>query len=149
MGGGGGGTLSALFWYLCQTLSLFYTLIKLYYTKALSNQALSLAPDWIPLLWRPRIPVFHGSATTLSSYYSQFGTYHFLYYIQINHKQYSIWYCYCIWLNICHKLTSFPYHYMCEIILGWNIQSKFSHSHFYMVIPLCYYTMIVNMFSYW
>ena len=26
-------------------LYLFYTLIKLYYTKALSNQALSLAPD--------------------------------------------------------------------------------------------------------
>ena len=34
---------------------LFYTLIKLYYTKSLSNQALSLAPDWILLLQRPRI----------------------------------------------------------------------------------------------
>ena len=39
-------------------LYLFYTLIKLYYTKALSNQALSLALDWILLLWRPRIPAF-------------------------------------------------------------------------------------------
>ena len=34
---------------------LFYTLIKLYYTKSLSNQALSLAPDWILLIQRPRI----------------------------------------------------------------------------------------------
>ena len=36
-------------------LYLFYTLIKLSYTKVLSNQALSLAPDWISLLWRSRI----------------------------------------------------------------------------------------------
>ena len=35
---------------------LLYTLIKLYYTKALSDQASSLAPDWILLLWGPRIP---------------------------------------------------------------------------------------------
>ena len=43
---------------------LLYTLIKLYYTKALSNQALSLAPDRILLLWRPRILAsFRGSAT--------------------------------------------------------------------------------------
>ena len=34
---------------------LFYTIIKLYYTKALSDQALSLALDSI-LLQRPRIP---------------------------------------------------------------------------------------------
>ena len=41
------------------------SIIKLYYTKALSNQASSLAPDWILLLWRPRIPgSFRGSATT-------------------------------------------------------------------------------------
>ena len=46
-------------------LYLLYTLIKLYYTKALSNQASSLAPDWILLLQRPRIPEsFHGSTTT-------------------------------------------------------------------------------------
>ena len=38
-------------------LYLFYNLIKLCHTKALSNQALSLALDCIPLLWRPRIPV--------------------------------------------------------------------------------------------
>ena len=47
-----GGNLSAPFWCLCQ--KLFYTLIKLCDTKALSNQASSLAPDWI-LLRRPRI----------------------------------------------------------------------------------------------
>ena len=46
-------------------LYLFYILIELYYTKALSDQASSLALDWIPLLWRPRIPVsLRGSATT-------------------------------------------------------------------------------------
>ena len=37
------------------SLYLFYTLIKLYYTKALSDQALSVAPDWILLLRGPRI----------------------------------------------------------------------------------------------
>ena len=46
-------------------LYLLYTLIKLYYTKALSDQASSLAPDLILLLQRPRIPgSFRGSATT-------------------------------------------------------------------------------------
>ena len=46
-------------------LCLLYTLIKLYYTKALSDQVSSLAPDWILLLLRPRIPAsLHGSATT-------------------------------------------------------------------------------------
>ena len=49
--------------YVRSFLCLLYTLIKLYYTKALSNQALSLALDWILLLQRPRIPVsLHGSA---------------------------------------------------------------------------------------
>ena len=42
--------------YVRSFLYLLYTLIKLYYTKALSNQASSLALDWILLLWRPRIP---------------------------------------------------------------------------------------------
>ena len=42
--------------YVRSFLYPFYTLIKLYYTKALSDQAPSLAPDWILLLWRPRIP---------------------------------------------------------------------------------------------
>ena len=43
----------------------FYTLIKLYYTKALSDQASSLALDWILLLQRPRIPAsLCDSATT-------------------------------------------------------------------------------------
>ena len=47
----------APFWCLCQSfLCLLYTLIKLYYTKALSDPALSLAPDWIHLLRRPKIP---------------------------------------------------------------------------------------------
>ena len=37
----------------------------LYCTKALHDQALSLAQDWILLLWRPRIPVsFRPSTTT-------------------------------------------------------------------------------------
>ena len=36
-------------------LYLFYTLIELYYTKALSDQALSLALDRTSLLWRSRI----------------------------------------------------------------------------------------------
>ena len=47
--------------YVRSFLYLLYTLIKLYYTKALSDQALSLALDWI-LLQRPRIPVSFCSA---------------------------------------------------------------------------------------
>ena len=51
--------------YVRSFLYLLYTLIKLYYTKALSDQASSLALDWILLLWRPRIPAsLRGSATT-------------------------------------------------------------------------------------
>ena len=42
--------------YVRSFLYLLYTLIKLYYTKALSNQASSQAPDWILLLRRPRVP---------------------------------------------------------------------------------------------
>ena len=42
--------------YVRSFLYLLYTLIKLYYTKALSHQASSLVPDWILLLWGPRIP---------------------------------------------------------------------------------------------
>ena len=42
--------------YVRSFLYLLYTLIKLYYTKALSDQASSLAPDWILLLRGPRIP---------------------------------------------------------------------------------------------
>ena len=50
--------------YVRSFLCLLYTLIKLYYTKALSDQALSLVPDWILLLRRPRILAsFCGSAT--------------------------------------------------------------------------------------
>ena len=41
--------------YARRFLYLFFISINLYYTKALSNQALSLALDWIILLWRPRI----------------------------------------------------------------------------------------------
>ena len=44
--------------------AFLYTLIKLYYTKALSNQAWSLALDWILLLWRPGILASFPSATT-------------------------------------------------------------------------------------
>ena len=43
--------------YVRRFLYLLYTLIKLYYTKALSNQALSLALDWILLHQGPRIPM--------------------------------------------------------------------------------------------
>ena len=50
--------------YVRSFLYLLYTLIKLYYTKALSDQASSLALDWILLLRRPRIPVSSRSATT-------------------------------------------------------------------------------------
>ena len=59
-------TLSAIFWCLCQKLSLspLYFNKKLYYTKALSNQALSLAPDWILLLREPRILVYSRDSTT-------------------------------------------------------------------------------------
>ena len=42
--------------YVRSFLYLFYTLIKLYYRKALSDQASSLAPDRILLLRRPRNP---------------------------------------------------------------------------------------------
>ena len=42
--------------YVRSFLSLLYTLIKLCYTKALSDQASSLAPDWILLLQGPKIP---------------------------------------------------------------------------------------------
>ena len=63
-----GGTLSAPFWGLCQKLSLsplyFITQNKTLLQKALSDQALSLALDWILLLQRPRILGSFRSATT-------------------------------------------------------------------------------------
>ena len=51
----------------------FYTLIKIYYTKSLSDlsQALSLAPDWIILLRRPRIPASLHDSTTTFQYFRQ------------------------------------------------------------------------------
>ena len=42
--------------YVRSFLYLFCALRKLHHTKALSHQALSLAPDWILLLWRPGSP---------------------------------------------------------------------------------------------
>ena len=45
-------------------LYLLYTLIKLYYTKALSDQASSLVSDWILLLRGPRILVSSRDSTT-------------------------------------------------------------------------------------
>ena len=49
---------------MSEAFSIPFILYKLYYTKALSDQASSLALDWI-LLWRPRILVpFRGSKTT-------------------------------------------------------------------------------------
>ena len=50
--------------YVRSFLYLLYTLIKLYYTKALSDPASSLALHWIRLLQRPRIPESYHSATT-------------------------------------------------------------------------------------
>ena len=50
--------------YVRSFLYLLYTLIKLYYTKALSDQASSLALDWFLLLQRPRILASFRSATT-------------------------------------------------------------------------------------
>ena len=50
--------------YVRSFLYLLYTLIKRYYTKALSDPASSLAPDWICLLRRPRILESYHSATT-------------------------------------------------------------------------------------
>ena len=52
--------------YVRSFLYLLYTWIKLYFTKALSNQASSLAPDWILLLQRPRISVFSYVSNNLS-----------------------------------------------------------------------------------
>ena len=49
---------------------LFYTLIKLYYTKALSNQASSVALDWIPLLQRLRISASFTAQQQLSNCFS-------------------------------------------------------------------------------
>ena len=51
--------------YVRSFLYLLYILTKLYYTKAPSYQASSLAPDWILFLQRPRIPAsLRDSATT-------------------------------------------------------------------------------------
>ena len=50
--------------YVRSFLYLLYTLIKLYYTKALSDQASSLALDWILLLRGPRILVYSRDSTT-------------------------------------------------------------------------------------
>ena len=52
--------------YVRSFLYLLYTLIKLYYTKPVSDQASSLAPDWILLLQRPRISVFSYVSNNLS-----------------------------------------------------------------------------------
>ena len=50
--------------YVRSFLYLLDTLIKLYYTKALSDQASSLAPDWILLLQGPRILASLRDSTT-------------------------------------------------------------------------------------
>ena len=59
--------------YVRSFLYLLYALIKLHYTKALSDPALSLAPDWIPLLRRPRIPASYHSATAFHWHASVHG----------------------------------------------------------------------------
>ena len=60
--------------YVRSFLYLLYTLIKLYYTKALSDQASSLAPDWILLLQGPRILVSLCNSTT--TFHSKSGYFH-------------------------------------------------------------------------
>ena len=70
------GTLSAAFWCLCQALCLFFNLTKLYYRKALSDQASFLALDWI-LFWRPKILAsffFRGSTSFQNN--SRFSSFH-------------------------------------------------------------------------
>ena len=57
--------------YVRSFLYLLYTLIKLYYTKALSNQASSLVSDWILLLRGPRILVSSRDSTTTFQYYDK------------------------------------------------------------------------------
>ena len=54
--------------YVKSFLYLLYTLIKPYDTKSLSDQASSLAPDWIRLLQRPRIPASLCDSTTTFQY---------------------------------------------------------------------------------
>ena len=51
-------------------LYLLYTLIKLYYTKALSDPSSSLALDWIRLLRRARITASYHSAATFQHFNS-------------------------------------------------------------------------------
>ena len=53
--------------YVRSFLYLLYTLIKLYCIKALSDQASSLALDWI-LLWGPRIPALWFNNNLARSY---------------------------------------------------------------------------------
>ena len=61
--------------YVGSFLYLLYTLIKLNYTKALSDQASSLAPDWILLLQGPRIPAsWIENAFTLGAHPGSFRT---------------------------------------------------------------------------
>ena len=56
----GGHSFCSLLMSMSEAFSISFTLctlIKLYYTKALSDQALSLGPNWNLLVWRPRILV--------------------------------------------------------------------------------------------
>ena len=60
--------------YVRSFLYPLYTLIKLYYTKALSDQASSLAPDWILLLQGPSIPVYSRDSTTTFQCFTLWAT---------------------------------------------------------------------------
>jgi len=60
--------------YVRSFLYLLYTLIKLYYTKALSDQGSSLAPDWILLPQGPRILVSSCDSTTFQDFSMIFCT---------------------------------------------------------------------------
>ena len=50
----------------------FYTLIKLCYAKAPSNQASSLVPNWVPLLWKPWILLSFAAHSCKLSLWSWF-----------------------------------------------------------------------------
>ena len=71
--------------YVRSFLYLLYTLIKLYYTKALRDQASSVAPYWILLLQRPRIAASLRSTT-------------------IFHDEWGIGYHHSLWICL-HKIS--------------------------------------------
>ena len=79
--------------YVRSFLYLLYTLIKLYYTKALSDQASSLSRDGILLLWGPRIPVSSCDSTTTFHNFKSHSLSTILFWFMGNHRRFNIGYC--------------------------------------------------------